>query len=75
MNRFPSQISGFTLLEILLALAILALVLSSLFSAYSETITATELVETSREVDQAARTLPIDFRVGARSRTRRRSRS
>ncbi|HVO83259.1 MAG TPA: type II secretion system protein GspJ [Syntrophobacteria bacterium] len=51
----PAQPSGFTLLEILLALAILALVLSSLFSAYSETITATELVEASREVDQAAR--------------------
>ena len=50
-----AQPSGFTLLEILLALAILALVLSSLFSAYSETITATELVEASREVDQAAR--------------------
>ena len=51
----PAQPSGFTLLEILLALAILALVLSSLFSAYSETITATELVEASREVDQAVR--------------------
>jgi prepilin-type N-terminal cleavage/methylation domain-containing protein len=50
-----AQTSGFTLLEILLALAILALVLSSLFGAYSETITATELVEASREVDQAAR--------------------
>jgi prepilin-type N-terminal cleavage/methylation domain-containing protein len=55
MNRFPRQPSGFTLLEILLALAILALVLSSLFSAYSETITTTELVEASGEVDQAAR--------------------
>jgi prepilin-type N-terminal cleavage/methylation domain-containing protein len=55
MNRLPRQQSGFTLLEILLALAILALVLSSLFGAYSETITATELVEASREVDQAAR--------------------
>jgi prepilin-type N-terminal cleavage/methylation domain-containing protein len=51
----PAQPSGFTLLEILLALTILALVLSSLFSAYSESITATELVESSREVDQAAR--------------------
>ncbi len=51
----PAEPSGFTLLEILLALAILALVLSSLFAAYSETITATELVEDSREVDQAAR--------------------
>jgi prepilin-type N-terminal cleavage/methylation domain-containing protein len=53
--QHPAQPSGFTLLEILLALAILALVLSSLFSAYSETITATELVEASREVDQGAR--------------------
>jgi prepilin-type N-terminal cleavage/methylation domain-containing protein len=51
----PPQPSGFTLLEILLALTILALVLSSLFSAYSESINVTELVETSREVDQAAR--------------------
>jgi type II secretion system protein J len=53
--RQSAKAAGFTLLEILIALAILALVLSSLFSAYSETITTTELVETSREVDQAAR--------------------
>ncbi|HYA02706.1 MAG TPA: type II secretion system protein GspJ [Syntrophobacteria bacterium] len=55
MSRFGSHPAGFTLIEILIALAILALVLSSLFSAYSETLATTELVETSKEVDQAAR--------------------
>jgi type II secretion system protein J len=55
MKRFASHPAGFTLIEILIALAIVALVLTSLFSAYSETLTTTELVETNKEVDQSAR--------------------
>ena len=47
--------SGFTLLEILIAIAILALVVSSLFGAYSSTMETTEMVESARDVDQAAR--------------------
>lgn len=47
--------SGFTLLEILIAIAILALVMSSLYGAYSGTLETTEMVESARDVDQAAR--------------------
>ncbi|NIQ87885.1 MAG: prepilin-type N-terminal cleavage/methylation domain-containing protein [Deltaproteobacteria bacterium] len=47
--------SGFTLLEILIAIAILALVVSSLYGAYSGTMETTEMVESARDVDQAAR--------------------
>lgn len=47
--------SGFTLLEILIAIAILALVVSSLYGAYSGTLETTEMVESARDVDQAAR--------------------
>ncbi len=47
--------SGFTLLEILIAIAILALVVSSLYGAYSGTLETTEKVENVRDVDQAAR--------------------
>ena len=46
---------GFTLLEILIAVAILALVVSSLYGAYSGTLKTTELVESIRDVDQVAR--------------------
>jgi len=46
---------GFTLLEILIAIAILALVVSSLYGAYSGTMETTELVESARDVDQTAR--------------------
>ncbi len=47
--------SGFTLLEILIAIAILALVVSSLYGAYSGTLETTEMVESARDVDQVAR--------------------
>jgi type II secretion system protein J len=47
--------SGFTLLEILIAIAILALVMSSLYGAYSGTLETTEMVESARDVDQTAR--------------------
>ena len=47
--------AGFTLLEILIAIAILALVVSSLYGAYSGTMETTEMVESARDVDQAAR--------------------
>ena len=47
--------SGFTLLEILIAIAILALVMSSLYGAYSGTLETTEMVESARDVDQVAR--------------------
>ncbi|MBW2580076.1 MAG: prepilin-type N-terminal cleavage/methylation domain-containing protein [Deltaproteobacteria bacterium] len=47
--------SGFTLLEILIAIAILALVMSSLYGAYSGTLATTEMVESARDVDQVAR--------------------
>ena len=46
---------GFTLLEILVAIAILALVVSSLYGAYSGTMETTEKVESVRNVDQVAR--------------------
>jgi type II secretion system protein J len=46
---------GFTLLEILIAIAILALVVSSLYGAYSGTLNTTEMVESIRDVDQVAR--------------------
>ena len=46
---------GFTLLEILIAIAILALVVSSLYGAYSGTLDTTEMVESIRDVDQVAR--------------------
>jgi general secretion pathway protein J len=47
--------AGFTLLEILIAMAIFALVISSLYGAYSGTLETTEMVESARDVDQAAR--------------------
>ena len=47
--------AGFTLLEILIAFAILALVVSSLYGAYSGTIETTEKVESLRDIDQTAR--------------------
>ncbi len=46
---------GFTLLEILIAIAILALVISSLYGAYSSTLETTEIVASVRNVDQVAR--------------------
>jgi type II secretion system protein J len=57
-ERAPSELcyrSGFTLLEILIAIAILALVVSSLYGAYSGTMETTEMVESARDVDQAGR--------------------
>ena len=47
--------SGFTLLEIVIAIAILAVVLSSLYGAYISSVEATERVENARGVEQAAR--------------------
>ncbi|MCG6917118.1 MAG: type II secretion system protein GspJ [Deltaproteobacteria bacterium] len=52
---FERRNAGFTLLEILIAIAILALVVSSLYGAYSGTLDTTEKVENSRDVDQVAR--------------------
>jgi len=52
---FDSRNRGFTLLEILIAIAILALVVSSLYGAYSGTLDTTEMVESVRDVDQVAR--------------------
>ena len=49
------QPGGFTLLEILIAVAILALVVSSLYGAYSGTLDTTQMVENIRDVDQVAR--------------------
>jgi len=43
------------LLEILIAITILALVVSSLYGAYSGTLDTTEMVESIRDVDQVAR--------------------
>jgi type II secretion system protein J len=51
MNRS----AGFTLLEILIAFAILALVVSSLYAAYSGTLEATEMVASVSNVDQVGR--------------------
>jgi general secretion pathway protein J len=47
--------AGFTLLEIVIAIAILAVVFTSLYSAYSSTLETTEAVENERDVEQAAR--------------------
>ena len=52
---YKPQSRGFTLLEILIAIAILALVVSSLYGAYSGTLDTTEMVESIRDVDQVAR--------------------
>jgi len=52
---YQPQPRGFTLLEILIAIAILALVVSSLYGAYSSTLDTTEMVESIRDVDQVAR--------------------
>jgi type II secretion system protein J len=52
---YKLQARGFTLLEILIAIAILALVVSSLYGAYSGTLDTTEMVESIRDVDQVAR--------------------
>jgi type II secretion system protein J len=52
---YQSQSRGFTLLEILIAIAILALVVSSLYGAYSGTLDTTEMVESVRDIDQVAR--------------------
>ena len=46
---------GFTLLEIVIAIAILAIVFSSLYAAYSNTLETTEQVEIERDIEQAAR--------------------
>jgi type II secretion system protein J len=54
-RRFAPRNRGFTLLEILIAVAILALVVSSLYGAYSGTLETTEMVERIRDVDQVAR--------------------
>jgi type II secretion system protein J len=54
-RRFAPRNGGFTLLEILIAIAILALVVSSLYGAYSGTLETTEMVESIRDVDQVAR--------------------
>ncbi|UCG10976.1 MAG: prepilin-type N-terminal cleavage/methylation domain-containing protein [Deltaproteobacteria bacterium] len=53
--RCRSATLGFTLLEIVIALAILAIVFTSLYGAYSGTLEATERVENERNVEQAAR--------------------
>jgi type II secretion system protein J len=53
LNR--GQQSGFTLLEIIIALAILALVFSSLYGAYSGTVETNYQVDSSRDVEQAVR--------------------
>jgi general secretion pathway protein J len=55
VRRFDPRNEGFTLFEILIALAILALVVSSLYGAYSGTLDTTEMVESIRDVDQVAR--------------------
>jgi len=47
--------AGFTLLEIVIAVAILAVVFTGLYSAYSSTLDTTEAVESERDVEQAAR--------------------
>ena len=52
---YKPKAGGFTLLEILIAVAILALVVSSLYGAYSGTLETTEMVESIRDVDQVAR--------------------
>ncbi len=47
--------AGFTLLEIVIAIAILAVIFTGLYSAYSSTLDTTEAVESERDVEQAAR--------------------
>jgi type II secretion system protein J len=47
--------AGFTLLEIVIAVTILAAVFTGLYSAFSSTLETTEAVESERDVEQAAR--------------------
>jgi general secretion pathway protein J len=47
--------SGFTLLEILIALSIVAVVFTSLYGVYNSTLETTEVVERGTEVDHVAR--------------------
>ena len=47
--------AGFTLLEVVIAIAILAVVLSSLYGAYASSVEATEQIENARDVEQASR--------------------
>ena len=54
-EHFKLKARGFTLIEILIAIAILALVVSSLYGAYSGTLDTTQVVESIRDVDQVAR--------------------
>jgi general secretion pathway protein J len=55
IHTFNISKAGFTLLEIVIAIAILAVVFTSLYSAYSSTLDTTEAVESERDVGQAAR--------------------
>jgi type II secretion system protein J len=61
-RKFVSEIyashifkAGFTLLEVVIAITILALAFTGLYSTFSSTLDTTEAVETERDVEQAAR--------------------
>ena len=55
VNVPRTHATGFTLLEVVIAIAILAVVLSSLYGAYASSVEATEQIENARDVEQASR--------------------
>ncbi|MBW1982376.1 MAG: prepilin-type N-terminal cleavage/methylation domain-containing protein [Deltaproteobacteria bacterium] len=62
MSRQQCCSAGFTLLEIVVALAILAVVFTSLYGAYSQTLETADLVERGRDVEQVARLVLLQMK-------------
>lgn len=55
MTRCKFKQTGFTLLEIVVALAIVAVIFAGLYGTYHGALESTEAVESGRELDQAGR--------------------
>jgi type II secretion system protein J len=63
----PSPASGFTLLEIIIALAIVALVFTGLFSVFSTALSIADDVKRAENLDQAARAIFLQINNDLRS--------